>query len=522
MAKQLKSQLDAGLARFGIEPIRQIISDVLGPASLTPTQYLRRDRVLRNVAENRRAIASSGIEKYFSSAKGEPVSSWIPIGNGQYIEVINKKGLKAQHGIGKKARSVIQDYDAKYLPAVVQKPVDFFPYRKYDHVGKRQSFVRTAVGQSTDLAIYNPAFASAQAADAGLFGPQISDEQLVENRRIQSKRESAEEHERKSNRERYRRLQASRRKAQREQLYQQAPWMKSLVASGIIDRKYIPAIANKIDKIINSGSILSNAIKNPGGSLAGLVAAAMSAIGRVLSNYVDSNAKLAVISHRYRSFGKPSGALERAMIFAGMDMAARQEAFHRLQGRWGPAVEIVLRALSKATAGKEGWQRQLVAQGYELSADDLTVADILTKSRELMESDFVLEKKTRASDAKVEMKAGKHGVLGVGAAFLDDVTLDIPQNIGIISEADNSYKRYKAKQDAARKAALSADLYDASGGGSNSTTNNVGDTSVSVQNNITVNSGSDVKDVVTSATNGALEAARRQKILNQVSGMYKA
>lgn len=522
MAKQLKSQLDAGLARFGIEPIRQIISDVLGPASLTPTQYLRRDRVLKNVAENRRAMASSGIGKHFASIKGEPVSSWIPIGNGQYIEVINKKGLKAQHSIGKKARSIIQDYDSKYLPAVAQKPVDFFPYRKYDFVGKRQSFVKTAVGQSTDLTIYDPAFASAQAADAGLFGPQISDEQLIKNRRIQAKRESDEEYERKRNRGRYMRLQASRRKSQRERLYQQAPWMKSLVASGVIDRKYIPRIADRVDRIFRSGSIFSGIIKNPGRSSAGVLGAVANIANKIVREYIDSNVKLATISNRARSFGKPSGALEAAMTQAGMEMGARQETFHRLQGQYGPATEMILRSVSKAAEGKEGWQRQMIAQSFGLTADDLTVADLLTKRRYRNKSDFILEHSTRMSDLTTELKAGKHGALGVAAAHADDLMRGSAKNLAIVSEADDSYKRYTKRQDEARRAAMSAADYEASGGSSNSTTNNSGDTSVSVQNNITVNGGGDVKDVVASATNGALEAARRQKVLNQVSGAYMA
>lgn len=332
---------------------------------------------------------------------------------------------------------------------------------------------------------------------------------------LKSKREDDE---RSENKDRYKRLQASRRREQRKQLYERAPWMKSLVASGIIDRKYIPKIAERVDRIFKSGSVLSKVIKNPAGILGGIGGAAALIAPKMISDYVDENAKLTTISHRHRSFGKQSGALDAAMARAGLQMDARQETFHRLQGQYGPAVEMVLKAVSNAAHGKEGWQRQMIAQSFGLSADDLTVADLLTQKRYRTKHDALLELSTHAADSKVEMKAGRDGALSAFAARIDDAFGGAPSKAVSIYQANEFTK----KQNEARTAALSASLNDASGGGDNSTTNNGGDTSVSVQNNITVNGGGEVKDVVASATDGALEAARRQKVLDQISGMYKA
>lgn len=371
--------------------------------------------LIHNVYENRRVLGKSNFQRVHSIKKGSSSSGFITLGNGMdYLPPIDS--LKKQHRLSSRARNIIQDYDNRLLPSVVRKPFNFFPYNKYDFVGKRQPFVRTATGQSTAVVPYRAPFIDKFAADNEIHGPPITDEYYGPTKNgatgyeahYTAERLNKERQERKENRYRYARLQASRRKDEREKLYRQAPWMKSLVQSGIIDKKFIPKIAKGVDKL--------SGIKQRG---SGVLAAAY-AIDRPFREYNKWRRQHLEARSEHQAIGDAavfgaSGAYSKLGFGLGMDEVGSIKSFQKLQARFGPATMEVLKAYGESMKDAPGWVRQNLAGEWGLSGDDANIAMFLGGGKEFTkEHAYNASKVGRAKTLRDLRRSG-----WIGAAYAD-------------------------------------------------------------------------------------------------------
>lgn len=327
--------------------------------------------LIHNVYENKRILGKSNFQKVHSTKKGESSRDFIVLGNGaEYLPPID--ALKKQHKLNKSARNIIQDYDDRLLPSVIRKPTNFFPYNKYDFVGKRQEFVRTATGQSTDIIPYVAPF---RQYDEPFYGP-TQDGATGYEAHYTAERLNREKQDRKENRYRYARLQASRRKDERERLYNQAPWMKSLVQSGIIDKKFIPKIAKGVDKLSALKSGKGNAVVKA-------IYKADSAIrlyNRFRKQHLDAKAEDQAI----RDSAIFGGNKAYSMLGFGLGMSEIDsvKSFQKLQARFGPATMEVLKAYGESMKDAPGWVRQNLAGEWGLSGNDANIAMFLGGGKE--------------------------------------------------------------------------------------------------------------------------------------------
>lgn len=333
--------------------------------------------LIHNLYENKRILGKSNFKKVHSNNKGKSSTGFIMLGNGMdYIPPVDS--LKSAHSIRRRASSIIQDYDSRLLPDVIRKPFDFFPHNKYDFVGKRQPFVRTATGQSTAVVPYTAPFIDKFAADNEIHGPTIPDEYYGPTKNgatgyeahYTAERLNREKQERKENRYRYARLQASRRKDERERLYAKAPWMKSLVQSGIIDKEFIPKIAKGVDKL--SGMKLS------GNRVLGAVAP----LDTILREYNKARRSHLEARSEQQAIGDSavfgaSGVYSKLGFGLGMDEIGSVKSFQRIQAKFGPATMEVLKAYGESMKDAPGWVRQNLAGEWGLSADDANIAMFL-------------------------------------------------------------------------------------------------------------------------------------------------
>lgn len=320
--------------------------------------------IIHNVFENRRILSKSNFKKKHSVKKGSPSRGVIVLGNGMdYIPPT--KSLKLNHFIRSRASNIIQDYDSKFLPSVVRKPVNFFPYNKYDFVGKRQEFVKTAVGQSTAIVPYTPSFTDELSAKYGMHGPQVPnpDDRYAEQQK-----------ERRENKYRYARLQASRRKDEREKLYAKAPWMKSLVQSGIIDKKFIPQIAkgvNKISKISGATGVVH--------PLIGAVSAVAKVVNATVPNVLDYDKT----TRSSRVFGgTPPSDFVRAAQGLGYDREQASRLYQSMVGKYGPRAAEVLKFTTATSLNAKTPEEKIVrAQQLGLSVEELRIGQIMNGSQ---------------------------------------------------------------------------------------------------------------------------------------------
>lgn len=352
---------------------------------------------------------------------------------------------------------------------------------------------------------------------------------------LKSERENRE---RRENKNRYMRLQASRRKAQREQLYQQAPWMKSLIQSGIIDKKYIPGMAKSVGKIAKLGGAASIAFGGGLASLGGIsklaglgpvgIAGAIVAAVKIGSSLYGKyrlaaqkqQEELSDMGVSAKMFGEPHNlnkgfgrSFYRSALVMGKSEKDALAIYHRLQGEYGPATDVVLKNISNLAKGKEGWQRQQIAMEYGLSLNDLALIDLTFGNRAYTRGEAnksAAEARRRAQrDVTANGSAADRAVHWAGEKLFGDWIQ--------ASIADEIFEKSKEVQQGAIN---SANREQSEAHDSYPTDNSV--SSVTINNNVSVNNGESVEGVVEAATNGALAATQRRRILDYNSEGYAA
>lgn len=457
--------------------------------------------LIHNVYENKRILGKSNFQKTHSVKKGESSRDLIVLGNGMdYIPPIDS--LKKQHRLSRRAHNIIQDYDNRTLPSVIRKPFDFFPYNKYDFVGKRQPFVRTATGQSTAIVPYAPSLEAELSAKYGMHGPEIPNP---------NDRAAEKEKERRENRYRYNRLQATRHIEQKKYIYESAPWMKSLIQSGKLDKKYLPLISKGINKLhtMPGGGAILRAAKNPYIATAAAVIGVLKTLTALRIGSEESKSELQSISD-LSTFGRNSNYTAMAMGL-GMNEKQAVQSWQRLQGRYGPATEQVLLSFGRAAKGKPGKEVQQMAQVMGMSLDDANIALMLTGGKEITESHgFNLAK---AVKDRARLNTRSKGVMGVAEDWIaEKLFLNDAKTVDAI---DSMTQRLRDKVERTESEASSQ-----SAGGSysgSSVTNDNRVTNIDPEINITINGNADPKEVAAAVEDGMNRAISRQEVLDTVS-----
>lgn len=456
--------------------------------------------LVHNVYENRRILGKSNFQKVHSSKKGESSRDFIVIGNGmEYIPPINS--LKNQHKLGNRARSIIQDYDSRNLPSVVRRPIDFFPHNKYDFVGKRQPFVRTATGQSTDIVPYSPSFMDELSAQYEMHGPQVPNP---------DDRHAEQMKERRENRYQYARLQAKRRRDQKKYILENAPWMKSLIQSGKLDSKYLPLISKGIDKLrdMPGGGAILRASKNPYmAAVTGTIAALRTTTAIKMASK-EAGAELQSISD-LSTFGRNANYTAMA-IGLGMNEKQAVQSWQRLQGKYGPATEQVLMSFGRAAKGKSGKEIQQMALEMGFSLDDANIALMLTGGKEITNNHgYNLAKVAKDRQRLQRRNSGAWGVVTDWAAEKLGAN-----DAAAVEAADAMTRRLRDKVETTEAEASSQSTSDYS---SSSTTNDNRVTNIDPEINITINGNADPKAVASAVEDGMNRAISRQEVLDTVS-----
>lgn len=191
--------------------------------------------------------------------------------------------------------------------------------------------------------------------------------------RKQASERRAERKERKENHYNYLRKQAK----ERGELYGKAPWIKSLIKSGMINQKYIPGISKTLTRISRTpilGGVTSLAIKHPVASAAML--SAWMARERVLSDI-----KMTGLSQGPKAFGAVPENFRKAMMATGLSEEQLQKEYYSLVGRYGPGAMQYLTSISKSMASMTPDQRNIVAQGLGMSANLVNAGMYLSGAR---------------------------------------------------------------------------------------------------------------------------------------------
>lgn len=220
--------------------------------------------------------------------------------------------------------------------------------------------------------------------------------------------------ERKENRYRYLRKQVKERRA----LYDNAPWMKTLVKAGFVEQKYIPDISKKIDKMVRlpiAGAGIAMAMKHP-------ALAAFATIGAYLSKSVASDLSVSSMGTGLKAFGDVPEEFRKAAGSAGMSEAQIQKSWYGLVGKYGIGALGLLTSISRSMHGKTQAERIMTAQALGLDEALVRTADILRSPQAVSASERV----SRAKGLIEKKKEFGYSSEGDLLDFLTSAYLTIP------------------------------------------------------------------------------------------------
>lgn len=359
------------------------------------------------------------------------------------------------------------------------------------------------------------------AREAAGIGPMATPEQIVKGRSKTIEREEKERKERRDNRYRYLRKQAQERK----ELYDKAPWVKTLVKAGVIEQKCLPNISKKVDilsKMPIFGNLASMLIRNPYVALLALT-------GAYLERSVSADIKTSSMGVGLKAFGDIPLDFRMAAGAAGMDEKQIQKSWYELVSKYGPATKDILSSASKSMRGKSQFERIKIAEGFGFDERIVRVADILETSSKGVESISSSERVARAKRLIEKKKEFGYSSEGDLLDFVTSLYLTPPFMTaaaakyagtsdwvmeGLLQDEER-INAILSKIPQAQEAATSAERYEAFGEPSNNNTITNGDTNVI--NNITVNGGAGIQEAVNGATKGSLDAVDRQRNLDYIS-----
>lgn len=158
--------------------------------------------------------------------------------------------------------------------------------------------------------------------------------------------------------------------------YRRSPWLKTLVDSGIIQKKNLPEIAKTL-KRIEKVPIIGKFVKHP------VALAALAGIGAV-SSYLDKSNQANKEVTEWRDlenlFGIPS---KEFSVIAGKAGVSKKDDQAKLWGKLTMAFgdPMNLKHIGKMISSAPDIVRMNFASKYGLSATDMAVIDVLSKER---------------------------------------------------------------------------------------------------------------------------------------------
>lgn len=302
----------------------------------------------------------------------------------------------------------------------------------------------------------------------------------------------------------------ARRKEYRRNIYENAPWMKSLIQSGKLDKKYLPLISKGIDKLRNmpGGGAILRASKNPYIAAVTGTITAIRAITALRVSSKEAGSELQSISDM-STFGRNG---KYSLMATGLGMSEKQalQSWQRLQGKYGPATEQVLMAFGRAAKGKSAAQVQQMAQDMGFSQDDANIALMLTGGKEITKNHGYNLAKVAKDRQRLQRQ--KQGVWGV---IVDWTAEKLGANdAAAVDAADAMTRRLRDKVETTEAEASSQSTSDYSSG---STSNDNRVTNIDPEINITINGNADPKAVASAVEDGMNRAISRQEVLDTVS-----
>lgn len=326
----------------------------------------------------------------------------------------------------------------------------------------------------------------------------------------------AERKERKENHYNYLRKQAG----ERRDLYDKAPWAKSLIKSGIIDQKYIPNISKKIDRMVRLplvGYGLRMAVRNP--ALGAYMLAAT-----YLNKSVSSDQSMTSMKVGQKAFGPIPQQFRIFAAATGMKEEQTQKAWFGLQEKYGPAAISILSIASKAMEGKTPLQRQYIAQGFGIDANLVRIADMMTGTRAMdkgerttlakhfteIQKEFGFSSDADAKDLLASLYLTIPGMSSARAkdAGASDWVFDE------ILEGNARINEILSGVSASQNAAISAVGYDSQSSASNITTNN---TSGDITINQVIYASGNAQEIAEKVGDETQEAINRQRVMDAIT-----
>lgn len=258
-----------------------------------------------NIFANRLAIRKSrfGWPNIIRDQATEKTGKAIAYGHPYAQPQITSYELRRQFEMRKTARATIPPYDRSLLPAVIQKPVNLFPYRKYDFVGKDRTTYDTnwAYRQAESTPTGMDFFAPVTAEQAASFREEDEDtRQRKHNRykylRRQAKRRREEIDEHRHNKWQYLCAQVERRR----KIYDQYKWLKPIAKANPTIAKNLPKIAKGLDSLSEIG--LGRFAANP---YAAVAMAAVHGASKFINAQVETSREATSRELLGKFYGKP-------------------------------------------------------------------------------------------------------------------------------------------------------------------------------------------------------------------------
>lgn len=145
-----------------------------------------------------------------------------------------------------------------------------------------------------------------------------------------------------------------------------APWMKSLIESGKIDKKYLPAISKGIDKI----SAIPGVGNLMGLTLPQLAFKGMSAAALYATSLGVGAKEIVKSRNASKMFGDPGNNFISSMLSAGFSQDEAVNAYHKLRYKFGPDMKAS-EEIAKMLHSLDYDTRHRTATGLGLDAADV-------------------------------------------------------------------------------------------------------------------------------------------------------
>lgn len=469
----------------------------------------------------------------------------------EVLDAIASKGKMLKRAISaiKQIKKSKSDLEALTRPAVV----------KHTQEGRGPSL---AYAINTQLGINKRRtrkgdILSAKDIEDQFVGPIATPEQIVEGIRRGDARRNREAREKKENRYNYNRLLARRRAderkersenkynymrkqvVERKELFEKAPWIKSLVKAGLIEQKYIPDISKKVSSLSRVpllGGAAMMMSKHP-------IMAAIASMLAIASKSASANIELANWEQGPRAFGSVDKKFSRVAKTTGLKTDQIQKEWYSLVSKYGPSALPILSQASLAMRGKGQLERIKIAEAFGLSPQLVNIADAMFGGAKVSRAGNVAKTTTELEQIATASMASKNPIKWLRGLFLSvPGTKELGATADVITERNEEFPAltsglgnaiwnflFGSRQkgvaeieeafgnvERSQEIAATAERYEAGElGGKETTINNTGDTNIT--NNITVNGSAEIKDAVSGATEGSLDAVDRQRKLDYIS-----